>query len=230
MDMQEKNRANTGLNLKRLEKLLQAGRLTADELGSLSDEEQIELKQMARSRIDELNNEHTRLLQMLADMSDISYSRMNWESNHLKISKAIQTSLFKTGRIPTQTYISEITGLSRQTVNKHMAEGDAKSVLAEQLDHFAMMAPVVMGKLLHAVLEYRSLPAMKMYFDLLERTQGRLPVMQQNNFIQINNTVLKQETLQQLSTEQLKQIEEVIKGSLKNMPAMGAGISIPTVE
>lgn len=49
--------------------------------------------------------------------------------------------------------------------------------------------------------------------QLRQKMQGKTqtPALNQNNCIQINNTVLKQETLQQLSTEQLKQIEEIVR-------------------
>ena len=54
---------------------------------------------------------------------------------------------------------------------------------------------------------------------LLEKFQGKgqLPMPGlQNNYIQINNTIVKQTALQQLNAEQLKQIEEMMQ---RNLPA-----------
>lgn len=39
-------------------------------------------------------------------------------------------------------------------------------------------------------------------------------VNEQNNYIQINNTILSQEILQKLSPEQLNQIELIVTGSV----------------
>jgi hypothetical protein len=41
----------------------------------------------------------------------------------------------------------------------------------------------------------------------------------QHNYIQINNTIVKQEALQQLNPEQLKQIEEMMQ---RNLPEADA--------
>jgi hypothetical protein len=60
--------------------------------------------------------------------------------------------------------------------------------------------------------------AAKMYFDILEKMQGPNPPAiygTQNNYLQINNTIIKQETIRQLSPEQLKQIEEMVEKSLQ---------------
>ena len=60
---------------------------------------------------------------------------------------------------------------------------------------------------------------MRLYFELLEKFQGKgqlsIPGLQ-HNYIQINNTIIKQEALQQLNPEQLKQIEEMMQ---RNLPA-----------
>ena len=42
---------------------------------------------------------------------------------------------------------------------------------------------------------------------------GSGKTIQNNNFIQINNTILKQETIEQLEPEQIKEIEAIV---LKN--------------
>jgi hypothetical protein len=57
-----------------------------------------------------------------------------------------------------------------------------------------------------------------MYFDILEKTKDPNTTTvygTQNNYLQINNTIIKQETIRQLSPEQLKQIEEMVEKSLK---------------
>jgi hypothetical protein len=122
--------------------------------------------------------------------------------------------------MPTQNYIAEITGFSRQTVNKHLSEGEDASVYAEHIRNFSAMAPHVLTRIVKAATSRdNSVPAMRLYFELLEKFQGKGQLSipgTQHNYIQINNTIVKQEALQQLHPEQLKQIEEMMQ---RNLPA-----------
>jgi hypothetical protein len=57
--------------------------------------------------------------------------------------------------------------------------------------------------------------AARLYFEIIgaktTQPQNTLPGTQ-HNYIQINNTILSQENLARLTTEQLNQIEGIIKG------------------
>ena len=55
--------------------------------------------------------------------------------------------------------------------------------------------------------------AARYYFELVGEINKHQPpavVNRQNNYIQINNTILSQENLNQLSAEQLKEIENIV--------------------
>ena len=55
--------------------------------------------------------------------------------------------------------------------------------------------------------------AARLYLEMVGATnkrQANTVINEQNNYIQINNTILSQENLKQLSTEQLNQIENII--------------------
>ena len=49
------------------------------------------------------------------------------------------------------------------------------------------------------------------------QTTNNTLIQNQNNFIQINNTILSQETIKNLSADQLQNIESIIKASLPQM-------------
>jgi len=55
--------------------------------------------------------------------------------------------------------------------------------------------------------------AARLYLEMvgaINKPQNNSVVNQQNNYIQINNTILSQENLKQLTAEQLNQIESII--------------------
>jgi hypothetical protein len=58
--------------------------------------------------------------------------------------------------------------------------------------------------------------AAKLYFDMVGgagKTSNSTSIQNQNNYIQINGTVLNQETIKKLKPEQLNLIEEILKSS-----------------
>ena len=111
-----------------------------------------------------------------------------WEYNQHLISGAISKLMREYGSMPDKTAIAEETGLSRQTIAKHLKDYKAHPEYAAEMDRFK-------------------------YFDMVGATNKQRPgtvVTEQKNYIQINNTILSQENLRQLSAEQLNQIENII--------------------
>jgi predicted transcriptional regulator len=209
---------------KALENIIATPQITPATFEDLDEFEQAELCKLIKQKMEAANNEFTRLSQIMGEVAQLPANRLTWENNHQKITKAIYAAMCKTGQMPTQAYISETTGLSRQTVAKHLAEGEDASVFAEQMQNFSAMAPQVLTRVVKAAMHSDlSVPAMKLYFQMLEKLQdkGQVPMLsQQNNYIQVNNTIIKQQTLQQLSPEQLQQIEEIVQ---RNLPLASGG-------
>ncbi len=203
-----------------LEQIIASQKITPQTFERLEEHEHAELTKLLRQKMEQANTEYIRLSNIMGAALQLSGNRMAWESNHHKITHAIYTALCQKGEMPTQNYIAEITGLSRQTVNKHLSEGDDASVYAEHIHNFSAMAPHVLTRVVKAATSQNNIvPAMRLYFELLEKFQGKgqlsIPGLQ-HNYIQINNTIIKQEALQQLNPEQLKQIEEMMQ---RNLPA-----------
>ncbi|MFI5139451.1 MAG: hypothetical protein ACHQIM_16630 [Sphingobacteriales bacterium] len=134
-----------------------------------------------------------------------------WEYNHLVITEAISRFMRHHGIMPTKSAIAEETGLSRQTINKHFAAYKAQPEFTAQIEQFKFMAP----KMLANVFKYASsgdMKAARLYFEMvgaINKKQNTV-VNEQNNYIQINNTILSQENLKTLTAEQLNQIESII--------------------
>jgi len=135
-----------------------------------------------------------------------------WEHNHAIISNAISNFMRQHGLMPTKNAIAEQTGLSRQTVAKHFAAYRTHPEFAAEMEQFKFMAHNLLGN----VFKYAAggdMKAARLYLEMvgaLNKHPAGTVVNAQNNYIQINNTILSQENLKQLSAEQLAQIENIV--------------------
>ncbi len=137
-----------------------------------------------------------------------------WENNHLAISEAIADNMRVHGLMPTQTEIAGYTGLCRQTVAKHLKEYKKQPEFIQQAEQFKYMAPQLLANVYKFALD-GDIRAARLYFEVIgaKTTQPQNTLHgTQHNYIQINNTILSQENLARLTTDQLNQIEGIIKG------------------
>jgi hypothetical protein len=135
-----------------------------------------------------------------------------WEHNHLVIGSAISKLMGEYGFMPPKNAIAEETGLSRQTVAKHFKEYKAHPEHAAQMEQFKFMAPNILANVYKFAIK-GDMRAARLYFEMVGAVNKQQPntiVNEQNHYIQINNTILSQENLRQLSAEQLNQIESII--------------------
>jgi DNA-binding MarR family transcriptional regulator len=195
----------------------------------LLKQQQITLNDMeglTKPERDYLGNTYTQILEQLDDaqrehflakidqiLSPETKSDI-WENNHLAITDAIADNMRVHGFMPTQTEIAYHTGLSRQTVAKHLKEYKTQPEFIQQAQQFTFMAPQLLANVYKLAVE-GDVRAARLYFEMIGAKttppQNTLPGTQ-HNYIQINNTILSQENLASLTAEQLNQIEGIIKG------------------
>ncbi len=139
-----------------------------------------------------------------------------WEYNHSLINRAVSDYMSKHGVMPAKNVIVRKTGLSRQTVFKHLKEYKHHPEHTAEMEQFKFMAPNVLANVFKCALN-GDMRAAKLYFDIVGATNKQQPantvINEQNNYIQINNTKLSQQNLEQLSPEQLNQIENIIRNN-----------------
>ena len=121
--------------------------------------------------------------------------------------------------MPSKSEIASKTELSRQTVHKHLKEYSNHPQYLGQIEHFKFMTSELLAK----VFQFASqgdVAAAKLYFNVMGlmgngQTPSNTLIQNQQNNIQINNTLLSQESLKQLDAEQLNQIEEILRRALR---------------
>lgn len=179
------------------------------------------------SRLSEILNE--RFNKLKGTEKDMFYKKVEaitgsatknqlWESNHTQITWAISTLMQEYGRMPTKTEIAAKTELSRQTIHKHLKEYTNHPQYLGQIEQFRFLTSKVLAKVFQFAVN-GDVGAAKLYFNVMGfmnngQTSNNTLIQNQNNYIQINGTVLSQETIKHLNPEQLNSIETILKTAL----------------
>jgi hypothetical protein len=158
------------------------------------------------------------LLDKIDDIIPQDVKNQIWENNHYMITAAITKHIEESGKMPTKSQIANDTGLSRQTVHKHLSGYAEHPLYAEQLNQFKFMADRVLAKVIKLAGQ-GDVKAARLYFDVIGCLNGQSSsntlIRNQNNYIQINGTVLNQETIKRLTSEQLNTIEAILKSTIQ---------------
>lgn len=162
--------------------------------------------------------EKEKFVEQFIDVWDNNTKNQLWESNHIRITWAISTLMEEYGRMPTKTQIADKTELSRQTIHKHLKEYINHPQYLGEIEQFRFMTSKVLSKVYQFAVN-GDIGAAKLYFNVIGfMNNGQSPnntlIQNQNNYIQINGTVLSQETIRHLKPEQLNTIETILKTAL----------------
>ena len=136
-----------------------------------------------------------------------------WEFNHFKIIATIQNSIQEHNYMPSVSEIARKTELSRQTVNKHIKEYSGNPDYLSQMKQFRLLAVQVLTAVAHYALE-GDMRAARLYLESISNVNGeqnKVGIKTQNNYLQINNTLLTEEVIENLTPQQLQKIERIIK-------------------
>jgi hypothetical protein len=198
---------------RKVNRLLLLKKITLKDIESLSQPERDYLGQTATKTVEQLKGaEREDFLNKIELILHASTKNQLWEYNHQAITEAISKLIRQLGAMPPKNAIAEVTGLSRQTIAKHLKEYKTQPECVAEMEQFKFMTT----KLLASVFKFASsgdMRAARLYFEMvgaINKQPANTVVNRQNNYIQINNTILRQENLQQLSAEQLNQIENII--------------------
>lgn len=92
--------------------------------------------------------------------------RLDWEENHRRISDAVLSHVASSKKPPTQEQIAKLSGLSRETVNKHLQELDYDRLFERERSRLAIHSDVLTMALLNSAMK-GSGAAQKMCFQII---------------------------------------------------------------
>ena len=211
---------------KKISMLLEKKKITQNDIDTLLNyEERRSLEKVLIQKINESKgDELEKLLKQIDEILPTDTKNQLWENNHLLITVSMSKFIDEHGKMPTKSQIATDTGLSRQTVYKHLNGFAEHPLYSEQLKQFKFMADRVLAKVIKLAGQ-GDVKAARLYFDvmgnLISHTSNDTLIKNQNNYIQINGTILSQETIKQLSSEQLNTFETILKTFLLRPEIIG---------
>ena len=191
--------------------------LPADIKGVFTEKEQPQFSNYLQKQLNELKDtELDDFIEQIFEIIPENVKNQLWENNHYTITNAISLLMEESGRMPTRNAIAAKTGLSRQTIGKHLKEFATNPHNEYEKLKFKVMSDRVLAKVFKiAVKDAGNVRAARLYLEVMgligNQSTESPKINTQNNYIQINGTVLSQETIKQLSTEKLNQIETILK-------------------
>lgn len=203
----------------KINNVLSLEQITVKDLEQFSETEKIRLYGIIAKKWNELKGvENDMFYKKIEPILHETTKNEHWESNHNHIIWAISTLMQEYGRMPSKTEIATKTELSRQTVHKHLKEYMNHPQYLGQIEQFKFMASKVLARVFQFAVN-GDIGAAKLYFNVIgfmnnQQAQNSTLIQNQNNYIQINGTVLSQETIKHLNPEQLNTIETILKTAL----------------
>jgi predicted transcriptional regulator len=206
-------------NEAKINNILSLDLITTKDLEHLNKDEYSSLMKILSGRFNELKGmERDKFYKKIEPITSETTKNQLWENNHSQITWAISALMQENGRMPSKTEIANKIDLSRQTVHKHLKEYASHPEYLEQIEQFRFMTSKVLAKVFQFAVN-GDIGAAKLYFNIVGfMNNGQTPnntlIQNQNNYIQINGTVLSQETIKHLNPEQLNTIETILKTAL----------------
>ncbi|MES2112170.1 MAG: hypothetical protein V4577_25660 [Bacteroidota bacterium] len=200
---------------KKIDELLMRSKITLDDVQCFSKTERDYFQKFAADMLDSLQGEaRNRFFKKIEGIVDENARNEFWEQNHALITGAIAKLMDRNETMPTTSAVAKATGLSRQTVAKHLKEHRTHPQYAEEMIRFKAMSSTVLADVFLSA-KNGDTRAARLYFEMigdLQKHPSGAVVNEQNNYIQVNNTILSQENLKKLTAEQLNQIELIVTG------------------
>ena len=132
-----------------------------------------------------------------------------WTANHVKIKYAIDACIRESCSMPSAFEISRRVGLSRQTVSKHLKEFDTNDLYFEEMKAYKFASNMLLERIF-SMASRGDLKAMKFFISIMEQRQKEKQASMVNNFIQVNNIFINENSIKSLPENKRKAIEEII--------------------
>jgi len=189
--------------------------ISQEDVDKLSLREQKQLERQVNAKLSKLKGEdRDKLISKVLPLLPKGEKNRLWMINHVMIKNSLHRLLNEFNRTPSTIEIAKDTELSRQTVHKHLKEFDTNELYDEEIRKYEIMLPDLLGHLyMFGTNGWKpDIRALRLFFDIIKHTQTKTnqETNIQNNYIQINNIRLDQQTVQSLPKDSLNEIEKII--------------------
>ncbi len=199
--------------LEKANKLLELEQIQKEDLKELTKEEQETLFQEINKRLNTAQSEEfDKLVHKISPIISEDSKKKLWDATSSKIIKAASDLINERGCVPSATEIANKVKLSRQTVSKHLKGLRNHPDFVERLEQLKLLTSNLLAKLYTFGMR-GNMKAASLYLQamgVIETHNTHHHVKHQNNYVQINGTILNDEVLNNLTPEQLSAIEAII--------------------
>lgn len=203
---------------KKANNLLKQQQITRAELGKLNKKElSVFYSELSKKFNRVKGEERDKLVVWSNDVIDESSKNELWEFNHERISWAISFLIGELGRMPSKAELAEKTGISRQTIHKHLNNFSEHPIYQDHLKQLQMLNERVLTSVYQKA-RNGDIGAAKLFLTAtgqLKQGKETTIIDTQQNYIQINSLQLNQQNISNMPFDVLQQIEEILKGHLK---------------
>jgi hypothetical protein len=196
----------------KVNRILSMKTITIDVWNSLNKRE----KSIANSELVKMFNEskgveRDKILSKMESITGEQTKSQIWTINHIRINNSIFKLVQHLNRMPSKDEIAEESGLSRQTIHKHLSEYSEHPLFKEELIQYRFASNSLLSVIYKMAIQ-GDIKAAKLFFNVVGNDASpKQTIGTQNNYIQINGTILNQDIIKQLTPEKLIQIEEIVK-------------------
>ena len=196
----------------KVNRILSMKTITIDVWNSLNKRE----KSIANSELVKMFNEskgadRDKILSKMESITGEQTKSQIWTINHIRINNSIFKLVQHLNRMPSKDEIAEESGLSRQTIHKHLSEYSEHPLFKEELIQYRFASNSLLSVIYKMAIQ-GDIKAAKLFFNVVGNDASpKQTIGTQNNYIQINGTILNQDILKQLTPDKLIQIEEIVK-------------------
>ncbi len=181
--------------------ILEKDKITKSDLDTLTDSERKELMKQFNTMYHEAKGvKKDKLFEKAFEIIDTHTKNSLWEVNHNNIIAYIHNGIVIDNKMPSIIALVEKTGLSRQTISKHLKEFKDNELYKEHKAQFQILATSVLKKLFHLSMG-GNVQASKIFLDAVGETNQNIKAnqyidKQQNNF---NSKELTKEEIKAIS-------------------------------
>lgn len=219
----------------KINKILSLKEIKPEDINDLSVDERNYFMEVITEKYNNLTgNDKDDFYTKIASITSNATKNQIWENNHNQITWAISSLMQDYGRMPNKSEIATKTGLSRTTIHKHLEDYSNHAQFLVQKEQFRFMSSKVLAKVFQFAVN-GDIGAAKLYFNVVGNLSDTVNpantlIQNQNNYIQVNKTVLSQESLKNLKPHQLDTIENILKSTLTQAELDYSGLSDQTLK
>lgn len=202
--------------LTEIEKVLDKKKIVPEDLTPLTMDERKAMEKKINDNLNSLSGDALdayleKIEKIVPGKTDLRHQQ--WEIHHSEISRVLHNYIIENSRPPTKNEISKETGLSRQTIAKHLKEFNNSDFYKEERAKFKMLSHRVLSRL-YVIAREGNTRAARLYFEMTGELGNQR--VKNNTYIQINNVRVTNELIKQLPIQSIQEIEAIILSNLPN--------------